>query len=147
MRLCAVVYASLLVSLLNAQDLPDKKGRDVVFKVCASCHGTEQFDSMRMAKEQWSSVVNDMIGRGANPTNEEFDAVVAYLSTWLGPQTNVNKATTQELQDGLSLSQKDAEAIVKTREQKGPFKTLDDLKMVPGVDASKIDQRKNDIAF
>ena len=33
------------------------------------------------------------------------------------------------------------------REKHGKFKTLDDLKKVPGVDAKKLDAKKDRIAF
>ncbi len=52
---------------------------------------------------------------------------------------NVNKATAQELESSLGLAKPDAEAIVKYREQKGSFKTWQDVAAVPGVSAAKIE--------
>jgi len=40
-----------------------------------------------------------------------------------------------------------AEAIVAYRQANGDFKTLDDLKKVPGLDAVKVDAQKTRITF
>jgi len=40
-----------------------------------------------------------------------------------------------------------AEAIVRRRTDKGPFKTIDDLKAVPGVVSAAIDARKDRLIF
>ena len=45
------------------------------------------------------------------------------------------------------ISAKEAEAIVRFREQNGDFKTLDDLKKVSGVDPAKIQARKDRLEF
>jgi competence protein ComEA len=41
----------------------------------------------------------------------------------------------------------DAEAIVRYREEKGSFKTLDDLKKVPGIDPGKLEAKKASLEF
>ena len=40
-----------------------------------------------------------------------------------------------------------AEALVRFRSQHGSFKTLEDLKKVPGIDVAKLIARKDRIAF
>jgi competence ComEA-like helix-hairpin-helix protein len=40
-----------------------------------------------------------------------------------------------------------AEAIVTYRQDKGPFKAIDDLKLVPGLEPEKIDARKARLTF
>jgi competence protein ComEA len=60
---------------------------------------------------------------------------------------NVNKADAAELQSSLYLSGKDAAAIVDYRKQNGDYKSLDDLKKVPGIDVGKIDNAKQKIGF
>jgi competence protein ComEA len=59
----------------------------------------------------------------------------------------VNKADARELQALLEISPESATAIVGYRQKNGSFKTLDDLKKVPGVDAAKLDAKREIIDF
>jgi len=59
---------------------------------------------------------------------------------------NVNTADAKTISDSLSgIGQKKAEAIVKYREEKGPFKTADDLTNVAGIGEKTVEKNKNDI--
>jgi competence protein ComEA len=60
---------------------------------------------------------------------------------------NVNKAAADELQSRLRLTQAEAIAIVHYREQNGEFKNLQQLLTVPGIDAEKIRNGQQQIAF
>ncbi|MBW8746446.1 MAG: helix-hairpin-helix domain-containing protein, partial [Acidobacteria bacterium] len=51
------------------------------------------------------------------------------------------------LAKALSLTDKEAGAIVDYRTKNGDFKTIDDLKKVPDVDGKKIDDKKDIIDF
>jgi competence protein ComEA len=59
----------------------------------------------------------------------------------------VNKAAAKELAEGLELSLKDAEAMVRYRDANGSFKSPDDLKKVPGLDAAKIASLRERLEF
>jgi competence protein ComEA len=59
----------------------------------------------------------------------------------------VNKATAKDLEGALRLPAKQAAAIVHQREEKGDFKSIEDLKKVPGIDAAKIEANKNRLAY
>ena len=48
---------------------------------------------------------------------------------------------------GLSLKRSQAKAVVTFREKHGNFKSLDDLKKVPGLDAAALDAKKERIVF
>ena len=59
---------------------------------------------------------------------------------------NVNTADAKTISDSLSgIGQKKAEAIVKYREEKGPFKTAEDLTNVAGIGEKTVEKNKNDI--
>jgi competence protein ComEA len=93
-----------------------------------------------------------MIQRGAKGTDDEFYEVVDYLATHFSKSSpvvkiNVNKATAKDLENSLRIPAKQAAAIVQQREEKGDFKSLDDLEKVPGIDASKIEANKKRLAF
>lgn len=100
---------------------------------------------MHVNKDAWSDVVNDMKARGADGSNADFDAVIAYLAKYFGAEVNVNKATAKELQD-LDLTDAEAAAIVKARPADG-YKTLAEVEKVPGVDGKKLEPLKDRIKF
>ena len=59
---------------------------------------------------------------------------------------NVNSADAKTIADALSgIGQKKAEAIVKYRTEKGPFKTVDELTNVSGIGKKTLEKNKNDI--
>jgi len=132
--------------------LPEGPGKATTQKVCGSCHGAELVLGRQEDRDAWAGVVNDMIERGAKGTDDEFYEVVDYLATNFSKTSevikiNVNKATAKDLMGALRLSEKQATAIVHYREEKGDFKSIDDLKKVPGIDAGKIEANKNRLAY
>jgi competence protein ComEA len=135
------------------KQLPDGPGKDVVERVCSACHGAEIVMGKGLTKDGWNQVVDDMVQRGAQGSDDDFAQIVDYLAAHFPPQSNtakkvnVNKAPVDELQTGLGLSAEQAKAIVDYRQQNGDFKSLADLKKVASLDASKIDAIKDRIVF
>jgi len=79
------LIASLLWPVLaTAQDLPDSPGREVVAKVCGSCHGVDYVTNLKHTKAEWRAVVDTMIGYGATVTDEEVETIVTYLTKNFG---------------------------------------------------------------
>jgi len=61
---------------------------------------------------------------------------------------NINTADAKTISDALSgIGLKKAEAIIKYRTEKHPFKTLEDLLEVSGIGEKTIEINKNDILF
>jgi competence protein ComEA len=148
MKSFAVACAALfVVSVSNAQDLPAGPGRDTVERVCTACHGLEAIVTLQGNKDIWQSVVDDMKGRGADGSNEDFKAIVDYLGKYFGANVNVNTAAAKAMADDLGLTSAEADAIVKYRTEKGNFKEFADLKKVPGLDASKLEPIQKRIKF
>lgn len=131
---------------VEAQDLPDGSGKEIVLKACANCHEIETVIGSRRTKLGWEQNVDDMISRGAEGSREEMDAVVAYLTTYFG-KVNVNTATATDLEKVLGLSGQDAQAIVAYREKNSKIKDFEELKKVPGVSAEKLQAKRGLIAF
>jgi competence protein ComEA len=158
-RLCfsgraLVLCLLLLPSIAFAQksELPDGAGKDVMLRVCGQCHAATVVMGKGNTRDGWSQVVGEMVARGAQGSDDDFATVVDYLTANFPPKAdakkvNVNKAQPSELQTALELSTKDAEAIVDYRKQNGDFKTLADLKKVPGLDAAKLDSESQKISF
>jgi competence protein ComEA len=84
-----------------------------------------------------------MDDRGADGTEEQYAAIVAYLAKNFG-RINVNKATAEEIAADLGFTAKEADAIVQYREKNGPYKNRQDLTQV--VDPAKVEAKKDHIA-
>jgi len=69
-----------------SSNLPEGDGKQAVVKVCSQCHGVETFSRMRMTDPEWRVIVTDMQQRGANGSEAEMQAVIAYLGKYLNRQ-------------------------------------------------------------
>jgi competence protein ComEA len=130
--------------------LPDGPGKQVVVAKCTQCHGQEIFALARKTPDDWDQTLTKMTTNGLVVTDEEYNIIMTYLTTNLGPlpaKINVNKAIAADLQKGLDLTDAEAQAIVKFRGEHGDFKTWNDVAKVDGVDPKKIEAKKDAIAF
>ena len=131
----------------SGEGLPDGPGKDTTVKACGTCHETRRAASVRLTREGWAAVIENMRARGARVSEEEFPIVLDYLSThFLGEAAqplNVNTASQIDLESAGGLLRREAAAVIKYRDTHGRFKTLDDLKKVPGLDFKKIDSRRD----
>lgn len=143
------IFLTTAVSLFA--QLPDGPGKDETMRLCKTCHEVARSVSPRQDRNGWSATMNKMVAFGMRPTDTEYAIVLEYLSSHYPAEAvqkvNVNKATAIELESGLSLKRSQANAVIKYRGQNGEFKTLDDLKKVPVLDASKIEEKKERITF
>lgn len=124
--------------------LPEAPARKTFETVCGACHDLRT--SPRRTKAAWIAVIAAMAARGANATNQEFNEIANYLAKYFGA-VNINKGTSAEIADVLELSARDANAIVRYRDQNGDFQDLDAVKNVGGLDANAIEERKTRIVF
>jgi competence protein ComEA len=131
--------------------LPDGPGKKETQKLCSQCHDLDKSVSINQDRAAWRRTVEKMLAFGAKATDREFDAVLDYLATNFPadevPKINVNKAAAIEFESGLSLRRSQAAAIIRYREKNGPFKSIEDLKKVPGVDVEKIEAKKDRLIF
>jgi competence protein ComEA len=151
LRLPALLCGALVLngSIAFAQ-WPDSPGKEVTLQLCGNCHDASIIQSHRQSRDEWVATIQKMMASGAEGTEDQFTAVLAYLAKNFGPaaaRINVNQASAAELESGLGLSGKEAAAIVKYRTDKGPFKTVEDLKKVPDLDFKKIDAQKDRLVF
>ena len=131
--------------------LPDGPGKAEIERICSQCHELTTAVSRRQDSAGWEVTVNKMVALGAELTDKETTAVLDYLAAHFAseeiPRINVNKARAIELESGLTLRRSEAAAIVEYRTKNGPFRSVEDLKKVPGVDAAKIDAKKDRLSF
>lgn len=70
----------LFATTPHATTLPPGKGKAIVEKTCASCHAIKVVTSKKASKEQWSTIVDQMLSKGADLNDDEVEIVVDYLS-------------------------------------------------------------------
>jgi competence ComEA-like helix-hairpin-helix protein len=131
----------------SGQNLPDGKGKAEFTRICAQCHGVGVVVKATNTPDGWAAVVDDMVSRGAQGTQDDFDRISRYLGVNFALKVKVNKATPKELSTVLGISDEDAEAIVHHRETTGSFKDWQDLEKVPHIDMKKLEDGKNRIDF
>jgi mono/diheme cytochrome c family protein len=73
--------------------LPEGKGKDVVMRLCSGCHAVTVFSKERHTPEKWASIVDSMVSRGMDATDEELDTINTYLSTNLAAPKEAPPAT------------------------------------------------------
>jgi competence protein ComEA len=143
----AAILAALPISRSLAQDLPDGSGKEALKTVCTQCHDLNQVVARKRTAVDWSMTVDKMVTQGAKATDEQFNAILDYLIRNFRRPMNVNQASASSLAGEFDFSEAEAEAIVAYREKRGPFKSADELKAVPGLDAAKVDAAKDWMAF
>jgi competence protein ComEA len=144
--LCSIGWSAAAIAQTDEAKLPQGDGREIILTACTQCHGLGNVTDDRKTRSGWQDVVEEMAGLGAMVNDDDIKKVVNYLTRYFGI-VNVNKAPQQDLQDVLELTSDEAAAIVTYRTREGDFHTLEDLKKVPGLDFSKIEERKNRVAF
>ena len=132
-------------------DIPAGPGKDLTVKYCANCHSAEQAVSLRQGREEWAGTIEKMVGMGAKIPDESYDAILGYLAKHFGADAplpiKVNKASAVDLESLLLLKRSEAAAIIQYRTEHGDFKSIDDLRKVPGVDFKKIEAKKDLLVF
>ncbi len=131
--------------------LPEGPGHDETEKLCKQCHELARSISLRQDRNGWQTTMGKMNAFGMKSTEAEYALVLDFLTKNYGAEdvarVKVNEATAIELESGLTLKRSQARAVVAYREKNGNFKSLDDLKKVPGLDAAMLDAKKDRIAF
>ena len=145
-RFILAISALFLATAAWAQ-LPEGPGKDATYQVCGKCHDPEIVKGYHQDSAAWQHVISQMIDQGAEGTDDQFNLILKYLAQNFGPPVSVNKATSADLQSKLGLTGKEADALVKYRTDKGPFKAIADLKAVPDLDYKKIEAKKDSISF
>lgn len=144
--LCVLLFSANLWA-----QLPDGPGRAETERLCQNCHELSRSVSRRQDRAGWQATLNKMVAFGTKGTDQEFALILDYLSKNYPaeelPSVNVNKAPAIELESRLSLRRSQAAAVIAYRNKNGSFKSIEDLKKVPGLDVEKIEAKKDRIVF
>src|SRR5690349_5495785 len=88
-----------------AAQLPEAPGRDVTQRVCGStCHRPDMLMGGGRTRDQWTSVVNSMVSRGAKATEPELVQIINYLATNFGPNYSPTVAARMPVSGGSTAS-------------------------------------------
>jgi competence protein ComEA len=142
----------LILTLSTAvAQMPEGPGKDETQKLCSQCHEVERSISLRQDRDGWKTTMNKMVALGAEGPEQDFQTVFEYLvrnyPAEQVPKVNVNAATAIELESGLTLRRSQAAQLIAYRTKNGNFKSIEDLKKVPGIDPAYLESKKDRIAF
>ena len=146
------VASTWLASVASqTRPMPDGPGKTETAKFCSTCHELDKSLSLKQDRAGWQRTVDKMVAFGMKTTDAEINTVVEYLSRYYPaddvPRLKVNSADAIEFESILSLKRSQAKVIIAYREKNGPFKSLADLKKVPGIEADKLDAKKDRLIF
>ena len=65
--------------------LPDGTGKDTTKRVCGNCHSTNIWVKQRHSAEKWSSIIDNMLSKGMEASDDDIGIVNDYLGTYLLP--------------------------------------------------------------
>ena len=136
--------------VMNA-DLPEGPGKAATVRVCGKCHAPERAASLHQRHDEWEETITKMVKLGAQGSDDEFEAILTYLSKIFGPEIpgpiNINKASIVDLETALLLRRSQAQAIIQYRAKNGDFRSIDDLRNISGLDLKKIEAKKSRLVF
>ena len=157
--LLGVASAMLLLSTLVAASspqqsvpkesqgkLPDDPDTPLFVTLCHDCHDAANILARRRTMAEWEDVITKMIEKGLKAEDRDLETVFAYVSRHYG-KVFINRAPTDELIAVLTITQKDADAIVAYRKAGGTFTDFESLKKVPGLDLKKLEDKRDAIAY
>ena len=132
-------------------EFPQGDGREAVLRMCVKCHSPNIILASGQDRKGWENTITKMAQQGAEGSDEDFTDIADYLTANFPPSAVkkifVNMATDKQMADVLGISLDDAKAIVAYRDKVKGFKSLEEMKAVPNVDANKIDAKKDRLVF
>jgi glucose dehydrogenase/cytochrome c5 len=77
--------AQTAAPVANSAAMPDGAGKAIVQKQCAVCHAVTVVTAKHASRSEWEQVVNQMVSRGADLSDDDIDTVLEYLTKNYGP--------------------------------------------------------------
>ena len=132
-------------------EFPEGEGRDAVLRLCVKCHSPNIILANGQDRTGWENTITKMVRLGATGDDEDFSDIADYLTAHFPPspvlKIFVNMASDKQFATVLGVSEDEAKAIVAYRDKIKGFKTIDDMKKVPNIDAAKLDAKKANLIF
>lgn len=152
LALCLFVGNTLRQSAASqTRPMPDGPGKTETQKLCSNCHELDKSLSLKQDRAGWQRTVEKMLASGLKASDADITTVLDYLTRNYPaddvPRLKVNSADAIEFESILSIKRSQAAAIIAYRTKNGPFKSISDLKKVPGIEAAKLDAKKDRLIF
>jgi cytochrome c5 len=64
----------------------DAAAKKILQDSCTTCHDLDLVSGSHMSKDEWQSIVNSMIAKGASVGDKDVPVLVAYLTKTYGPK-------------------------------------------------------------
>lgn len=132
-------------------EFPAGDGREAVIRLCAKCHSPNIILASGQDRKGWENTITKMVHLGATGTDEDFTDIADYLTANFPASAVkkifVNSATDKQIAEILEISIDDAKTLIAYRDKINGFKSLEEMKQAPGVDAKKIDAKKDRLIF
>ncbi|MEO5742508.1 MAG: hypothetical protein ABIS29_18125 [Vicinamibacterales bacterium] len=135
-----------------AQDtMPEGPGKEQTLRVCSTCHEAAKATSVKLTRDGWIETIDRMKAFGAAGADDDFAAVLEYLSTHFKGDTvrplDMNTAEAIDLESVLQLLRRESKAVLEYRRPRAPLSSLDDLKGLDPAIYKKIEAKKDRIVF
>lgn len=121
-----------------------KRGIKALFITLAIATAGMSFSALAatpVAKTHATSSAADSTATSASASAQTKAKATVKASDEEGAQVSINSASAEDLAHAMNgVGLKKAQAIVAYRDEYGPFKTLDDLKQVPGIGSSLVER-------
>ena len=132
-------------------EFPAGDGKDTVMRLCVRCHSPNIILASGQDRIGWENTITKMVRLGATGDDEDFSDIADYLTANFPPskihKIFVNMATDKQLAEVLEIPLDQAKALIAYRDQQKGFKSLDDMKQAPNMDAKKLDAKKDQLIF
>ena len=150
-RIAGLMLLTALAGAHTWAQMPPGPGREATERLCSGCHELARSISLRQDRDGWKATINKMISLGAQGSEQDFSEILDYLAqnhpADAIPPLNVNTARAIDFESRLTLKRSESAAIIKYRSEHGNFKSIDDLKKVPGIDPAKIEAKRDILMF
>ena len=67
--------------------LPEGPGKEITERTCANCHSTDVWVKQRHTREKWSSIIDNMVSKGMEASDDDLAVINDYLALKLGPNS------------------------------------------------------------
>ena len=124
----------------------DDAGAALLSRMCSRCHDAARIVEKRRIRSNWQDVLLQMMEKGAEGSEKEFETLFTYLVVTYG-EIYINQAPADEMVAVLGVTPAEADVLVKYRSANGNFANFEAVLKVPGVSSSTLEKRKAAFLF
>jgi competence protein ComEA len=135
-----------IAAVAQTPPTPTVTAQAAAVKICSGCHTMQVAMDTPKDYDAWHETVQEMINRGAQGTQEDFDLVMQFLFENM-TTVDVNHDDQEALATVLHTSTETANTIIAHRAMR-PFKDLNELEnTIPGLDRALLESKRKMIFF